>query len=85
MGPEEGILYADVALADLVSPKVVQDFAGHYNRFDLLQLSLTRRVSRRIEIADDQADALLQVAAASAKTLSEIEPKAAAKKPKMAH
>lgn len=56
MGNEEGILYADVALADLVSPKVVQDFAGHYNRFDLLHLSLTRQAPRAIDIAEDHLD-----------------------------
>ena len=81
MGPEEGILYADVALADLVSPKVVQDFAGHYNRFDLLHLSLTRSVARRIEIAEDHIDPLPQVAAVPAGTAApEMEPKAVAKK-----
>lgn len=56
MGSEEGILYAKVSLGDLVSPKVVQDFAGHYNRFDLLSLSLTRNVPHRIEIAGKRSD-----------------------------
>lgn len=51
MGNEEGILYADVDRDALVSPKVVQDFAGHYNRFDLLNLSLTRTVPRAIRAA----------------------------------
>jgi len=46
MGPEEGILYADIDRDALVSPKIVQDFAGHYNRFDLLDLSITRSVPR---------------------------------------
>jgi aliphatic nitrilase len=40
MEPGEGILYADVDLGDLVVPKVVQDFAGHYNRFDLLRVEV---------------------------------------------
>ena len=51
MGKEEDILYADVDRSALVSPKVVQDFAGHYNRFDLLSLSLTRTVPRSIVTA----------------------------------
>jgi aliphatic nitrilase len=51
MGNEDGILYADVLLSDLVSPKVVQDFAGHYNRFDLLSLSVTRSVPRSMTVA----------------------------------
>jgi nitrilase len=44
IGEEETILYADVDQGMLISPKIVQDFAGHYNRFDLLKLSLTRAV-----------------------------------------
>jgi nitrilase len=62
MGSEEGILYASVSLADLVSPKVVQDFAGHYNRFDLLSLSLTRTVPRSIKIAERRLDSQMNVA-----------------------
>lgn len=49
MGSEEGILYADVDRDALVSPKIVQDFAGHYNRFDLLSLSVTRKVPRSLK------------------------------------
>lgn len=40
MDAGEGILYADVDLDDLIVPKGIQDFGGHYNRFDLLQLQL---------------------------------------------
>ena len=36
----EQILYAEVDLDDLTVPKAIQDFGGHYNRFDLLQLEL---------------------------------------------
>ena len=39
-GPGETILYADVDLGDIVAAKQRQDFAGHYNRFDLFQVSL---------------------------------------------
>jgi aliphatic nitrilase len=56
MGNEESILYADVDPRALVSPKVVQDFAGHYNRFDLLSLSLTRTVPRSIIAAASDHD-----------------------------
>jgi nitrilase len=48
IGKEETILYTDVDLEMLISPKIVQDFAGHYNRFDLLSLSVTRTVPRSI-------------------------------------
>lgn len=56
MGNEEGILYADVDQGDLISPKIVQDFAGHYNRFDLLSLSLTRSVPGAIMSDASAAD-----------------------------
>ena len=51
MGNDEGILYADVDRDALISPKIVQDFAGHYNRFDLLSLSLKRTTPRAIKPA----------------------------------
>jgi len=43
MGPEEGILYADVDLEDCVLAKVKHDFAGHYNRADVFTLVLNDR------------------------------------------
>jgi aliphatic nitrilase len=62
MGPEEGILYADVDRDALVSPKIVQDFAGHYNRFDLLSLSVVRSVPGAIreglEVSDGREEPL---------------------------
>jgi len=36
----EGILYADVSLDGLTVPKLIQDFGGHYNRFDLLHVEV---------------------------------------------
>ena len=36
----EGILYADVDLDDLLIPKLITDFGGHYNRFDLFSVKL---------------------------------------------
>jgi aliphatic nitrilase len=76
MGSEEGILYASVSLGDLVSPKVVQDFAGHYNRFDLLSLSLKRNVARSINIAEQHPDPSGQgaVPQPQVKTSPEIKP-----------
>ncbi|MGE5302514.1 MAG: carbon-nitrogen hydrolase family protein [Alphaproteobacteria bacterium] len=40
MGAGEGILYADLNLNEIVTRKVIQDFAGHYNRPDLFTLTL---------------------------------------------
>ena len=39
-GDEETILYAEVDLGDAIAVKQNQDFAGHYNRFDLFQVTL---------------------------------------------
>jgi nitrilase len=36
----DGILYADVDLDDLLIPKLITDFGGHYNRFDLFSVHL---------------------------------------------
>ncbi len=39
---EEGILYADIDLADCVVPKQFHDVVGYYNRFDIFKLSVDR-------------------------------------------
>ena len=36
----ETLVHADVQLDDLVAPKTLQDFGGHYNRFDLFHLEV---------------------------------------------
>ena len=38
LGPEEGILYADLDLEAGIKMKLRHDFAGHYNRPDIFQL-----------------------------------------------
>ena len=40
LGPEEGMLYADIELELAVRAKLTHDFAGHYNRPDVFQLRL---------------------------------------------
>jgi nitrilase len=42
LGPEEGILYADLDLNEGVEEKVRHDYAGHYNRPDVFQLTVRR-------------------------------------------
>jgi nitrilase len=39
-GPEETILYADLDLDLLIGKRVIHDYAGHYNRPDLLTLTV---------------------------------------------
>ena len=39
---EEGIVYADVDLENLIVPKMMHDITGHYNQFGVLSLNLNR-------------------------------------------
>ncbi len=41
---DEGIVYADIDLQRCIQPKQMHDIIGHYNRFDVLQLTLNRAV-----------------------------------------
>lgn len=43
MGPEEGILYADLDLEVGIKMKLRHDFAGHYNRPDVFQVRVNTR------------------------------------------
>ncbi|HEU5348731.1 MAG TPA: nitrilase-related carbon-nitrogen hydrolase, partial [Ktedonobacterales bacterium] len=42
LGHEEGILYADIDLAEGIQAKVEHDFAGHYNRPDVFHVALNK-------------------------------------------
>lgn len=39
---EEGIVYAEIDLEEAIPLKLMHDITGHYNRFDVLSLSLNR-------------------------------------------
>ena len=39
---EEGIVYADIDLNDLITPKLMHDITGHYNQFGVLSLNVNR-------------------------------------------
>ena len=56
LGPEEGILYADLDLELGVRMKLRHDFAGHYNRPDVFQLRVNARAPRIFEV--ESADGL---------------------------
>lgn len=43
MGAGEGILYCDVDTQDVIIPKLIHDFAGHYNRPDIFSVSIRGR------------------------------------------
>ena len=55
MGPEEGILYADLDLEVGIRMKLRHDFAGHYNRPDVFQVRVsTRRPELYGRVADPE-------------------------------
>lgn len=56
LSAEEGLLYADIDLADCVAPKQFHDVVGYYNRFDIFKLTVDRSASRPISfVAEDVA------------------------------
>jgi aliphatic nitrilase len=50
---EEGILYADIDLAQSVEPKQFHDLVGSYNRFDIFTLSVDRSRRRPATYVDE--------------------------------
>jgi nitrilase len=50
LGPEEGILYADLDLEVGVRMKLRHDFAGHYNRPDVFQLQVNADAPSLFEV-----------------------------------
>jgi aliphatic nitrilase len=49
---EEGIVYADIDMADMIMPKTLHDVIGHYSRFDVLNLQYRKNRPQGIEIID---------------------------------
>ena len=42
----EGILYCDIDTQDVIIPKMIHDFAGHYNRPDVFSVTINGREPR---------------------------------------
>lgn len=60
MGPGEGILYCDVDTQDVIIPKLIHDFAGHYNRPDIFTVAIhdeERRLTRTVSYDNERGDA----------------------------
>ena len=47
---EEGIVYAEVDLARCIQPKQMHDIVGHYNRFDVFELTVHARRQQAVRI-----------------------------------
>jgi aliphatic nitrilase len=56
-GDREGLLVADVDLADCVRAKLVHDYSGHYNRADVFTLHVDRSVPTILRDEDAGAEA----------------------------
>jgi hypothetical protein len=50
---DEGILYAEIDLAQSVEPKQFHDVVGYYNRFDIFTLSVDRSARRPATFIDE--------------------------------
>ena len=80
MGPGEGILYADLNLNEIVTRKVIQDFAGHYNRPDLFTLTLNTESPSLFRTQGSSAQ-VLQVKSATEQARTESQNAPSAKSP----
>jgi len=52
---DEGIVYADIDIADSIEPKQAHDIIGYYQRFDLFSLRLDQRPQVPIELVSGPA------------------------------
>ena len=53
----EGIVYADIDLNLCIEPKQYHDIIGHYNRFDIFNLEVNRRVQSPLSFHESLRDA----------------------------
>jgi len=53
-GDQEGLLVADIDLAEVVDAKLVHDYSGHYNRPDIFTLVIDRKVPQYLAVLEDE-------------------------------
>lgn len=53
---DDGIVYADIDLSKCIQPRQMHDITGHYNRFDVFDLRVNRRVQQSVRLEDDQRE-----------------------------
>ncbi|MGW6659543.1 carbon-nitrogen hydrolase family protein [Rhodococcus sp. NPDC055024] len=49
---DEGIVYADIDLSASIQPKQMHDIIGHYNRFDIFELTINRKQQTGLVFGD---------------------------------
>ena len=49
---EEGLLYGEIDMSACLEPKQFHDVAGHYNRFDIFNLTVNRSANRPVSFWD---------------------------------
>ncbi len=49
----EGLLYQDIDISECVEPKQFHDVVGYYNRFDIFDLTVTRKRLSPIQFLDN--------------------------------
>lgn len=54
---DEGIVYADIDLSRCIQPKQMHDIVGHYNRFDIFDLSVDRTPRAPVRLTDGEVPA----------------------------
>lgn len=54
---DEGICYADIDLARCIQPRQMHDITGHYNRFDIFELTVNRKPLTAARFTEAAADA----------------------------
>lgn len=55
----EGIVYAEIDLSRCIQPKQMHDIVGHYNRFDIFNLTVDKRMQAPMQITGQAADKAL--------------------------
>lgn len=53
---DEGICYAEVDLARCIQPRQMHDITGHYNRFDIFELTVNRKPLTAARFTEADAD-----------------------------
>ena len=50
---DEGIVYAEIDLSRCIQPKQMHDIVGHYNRFDIFELTVNRKPLAPLTLAEE--------------------------------